>query len=364
MIQSLLDTIGLGSQGQELIGDNSIASYLDAIVIFLIIFALLLLVRWFILKKFNKYAQKTRNELDDALINIIKSIKPPVSFFISLYFAVRSLTFPDFVNDVIGGLLFLAIVYQVIRIIQILLEEVVFSQILKRKMGENDNEEMVLGVLKTATNWLLWTFGILVLIQNFGVNITSLVAGLGIGGVAVALAVQNILSDLFSSFSILLDRPFEVGDFIMIDSTMGTVVSIGFKTTRIQSLQGEEIILPNKDITSTQIKNFKRMEERRIPFEVKTRHDVPKETVKKIPLLIEGAIMNTKNTRFDRAHLKSINDSSIVFEVVYYMLTNEYVDFMDAHQEILFKIMDIFEEQNIKVAYPTQTVHIAKEVDN
>lgn len=361
MLRDFFDNLGVEvNHYEEVLWGNTLFEYIEALLLFLLLFFLLLCVRWFILWRFIRYAQKTRTELDDALIDIIKSIKPPVSFFIALYFSIQALEFPALVQDIVQGLVFLAIIYQVVKIIQILLDEVVFTRILKKKMGENQNEVMALGVLRTTSNWLLWILGFLVLVQNFGLNVTSLIAGLGIGGIAFALAAQNILTDLFSSFSILFDKPFEIGDFIATEHASGTVVSIGLKTTKIQSLQGEEIILPNRDIASTQIQNYKRMEERGVIFELGVVYNTTQEQLKNIPLFIEGAITTTHNTRFGRAHLKQLGDSAVIFEVVYQVTSTNYVDYMNAQQEILFKIKGVFDKEKIGIAYPTQTVILEK----
>ena len=361
MLRDFLDNIGIEiNHYDDVLWGNTLFEYIEALLIFLALFFVLLCVRWFILWRFIRYAQKTRNELDDALIDIIKSVKPPVSFFIALYFAIKALEFPDLVQNIVQGLVFLALVYQVIKIIQILLDEVIFTRILKKKMGENQNEVMALGVLRTTSNWLLWILGFLVLVQNFGFNVTSLIAGLGIGGVAVALAAQSILSDLFSSFSILLDKPFEVGDFIVTENASGTVLSIGLKTTKLRSLQGEEVILPNRDISSAQIQNFKRMEERGVVFEIGVVYNTTQEQLKNIPSFVEGAITTTKNTRFGRAHLKQLGDSAVIFEVLYYILSTDYLDYMNAQQEILLKLKTVFEKEHIDLAYPTQTVILEK----
>ena len=246
MLRDFFDNLGVEvNHYEEVLWGNTLFEYIEALLLFLLLFFLLLCVRWFILWRFIRYAQKTRTELDDALIDIIKSIKPPVSFFIALYFSIQALEFPALVQDIVQGLVFLAIIYQVVKIIQILLDEVVFTRILKKKMGENQNEVMALGVLRTTSNWLLWILGFLVLVQNFGLNVTSLIAGLGIGGIAFALAAQNILTDLFSSFSILFDKPFENWRFYLQRNTQAELLCLlGSKQQKYNRCKEKRLFYP------------------------------------------------------------------------------------------------------------------------
>jgi len=207
---------------------------------------------------------------------------------------------------------------------------------------------------------ILWIIGLLLILSNLGINITSLVAGLGIGGIAIALALQNILSDLFSSFAIYFDKPFKVGDFIIIGKDMGTVEQIGIKTTRLRALQGEQIVISNQELTSARIQNFKKLSERRVAFELGVVYGTPDDKMKKIPELIEKIIKETKDTRFDRSHFKSFGDFALIFETVYYITSGEYLDYMNAQQEIGLKIKEKFSTEEIEFAYPTQTLFLNK----
>lgn len=180
-----------------------------------------------------------------------------------------------------------------------------------------------------------------------GQDVTTIVTGLGIGGIAIALAAQNILGDLFNYFVIYFDRPFEVGDFIVIDDKMGTVEFLGIKTTRIRSLSGEQVIIGNSNLTASRIHNFKRLEERRVLFTINLDYRTPSEKLKLVPDLIRVIVVNQKFTRFDRSHFASYGDWSLRFETVYYVLHPDYNKFMDIQQEINFQINESLRDHEI-----------------
>lgn len=210
---------------------------------------------------------------------------------------------------------------------------------------------------------LLWSLAMLMILDNLGFNITTLVASLGIGGVAVALAVQNILGDLFSSVSIALDKPFVIGDFIVINEYMGTVEYVGLKTTRLRSLGGEQIIISNTELLKRQIRNYKRMEERRISFEFSISYDTPYHLIEKIPAMVSSIVKSTSDlTRFDRAHFRNYSESALQFEVVYYVLTPDFNKYMDIQQEINLAILREFRRHGVNFAFPTRTLYLAQQM--
>ncbi|HEY0844404.1 MAG TPA: mechanosensitive ion channel family protein [Noviherbaspirillum sp.] len=206
---------------------------------------------------------------------------------------------------------------------------------------------------------VLWSIAALVTLDNLGFNITTLMASLGIGGIAVALAVQNILGDVFSSVSIALDKPFVIGDFIVVDNFMGTVEYVGMKTTRLRSLGGEQIIFSNTELLKNRIRNYKRMQERRVAFEFGVAYETPLEELERIPELVRDIVgADQLATRFDRAHFKAYGDSALQYEVVYYVLDPDYNKFMDIQQGINLAILREFRARGIAFAYPTRTLHI------
>jgi small-conductance mechanosensitive channel len=215
--------------------------------------------------------------------------------------------------------------------------------------------------LSALARFLVWGIGLIFLLDNLGVDISAVVAGLGIGGIAVALAAQAILGDLFSYFTIFFDKPFEIGDFVTVDDKTGTIEYIGIKSTRIRALSGEQLVLSNTDLTSSRIHNFKKLQRRRITFQLGVIYQTPADKLKIIPEIVKQIIVDHSDAEFDRGHFKAFGDFSLNFEFVYYVLSSEYSIYMDIQQAINFKIFEKFEEEGIEFAYPTQTLFMNKE---
>jgi len=215
--------------------------------------------------------------------------------------------------------------------------------------------------IETFLKITIWTIAVIVLLDNFGIEVSALVAGLGIGGIAIALAAQNILGDLFSYFIIYFDKPFEIGDFLIIDDYLGSIENIGIKTTRIRSLGGEELIFSNTDLVNSRIRNYKRMRKRRVLFRFGVIYQTSLEQLKEIPSIITEIVKQISGATLDRAHFSSYGDFSLDFEVVYYVNGRDYNKYMDIQQEINFKIKEEFEKRGIEFAYPTQTLFLEKE---
>jgi small-conductance mechanosensitive channel len=207
-------------------------------------------------------------------------------------------------------------------------------------------------------NIIIWGIGIIFLLDNMGFNISAVVTGLGIGGVAIALAAQSVLGDLFSYFCILFDRPFSLGDFIIIREFLGVVEHIGIKTTRIRSLSGEILVFSNTELTGTPIRNFKHMKERRVVFKFGVTYDTANDLLEKIPSIVKEIIENIDLTRFDRAHFNNFGNFSLDYEVVYYIATPDYNKYMDIQQLINLNLKNELSKIGVEFAYPTQTLFI------
>jgi len=340
---------------QEFLG-NTTKEHAIALAVFIGLIIIFKIFKTIILHRLEKLAKKTKTEIDDAVIEVFKTIKPPFYIYLAFYIAIQTLNFTGLASRIITALLIIWIVFLLVKAAQIFID-VLF----RKKLDEGERTtKSAIGAIKLIAKIILWSFGLLIVLSNLGVNITSLVAGLGVGGIAVALAVQNILSDLFSSFAIYFDKPFVVGDFIVIGEHKGTVEKIGIKTTRIRSLQGEEIVISNQELTSARIQNFKKMQKRRITFSIGVLYETPSEKLKKIPQMIKTIIDAVDKTEFDRAHFKEFGDFALIFEIVFYIESGDYTDYMNAQQEINLKINQAFAQENIEMAYPTQTINLIK----
>ncbi len=334
---------------------NTIADYLIAIAVFLLALIFFKILREMILKRLEELAKKTETDLDETLIGIVRSLRPPFYFFISFYLA---LFFVELHPSVMTGITYVLIIwvgYQVGVVFSVLIDYIIGK---KTSVEKEAHTQAAMHLLGTIVKVVVWIVVILFVLSNMGVNVTSIMGALGIGGIAIALAAQNILNDLFSSFSIYFDKPFEVGDFIMVGDHMGVVEYIGVKTTRIRALQGEEIVLSNQELTSARIQNFKKLKERRVVFHFGVTYDTPNDTLKKIAEGVKKIIEDSERSRFDRAHFYRFDESSLTFEVVYFLLSSEYNEYMDTQQEINLKIKEMVEGEGAGFAYPTRTLYI------
>lgn len=228
----------------------------------------------------------------------------------------------------------------------------------RRRRAEDPAAATTLTVARFIGKVAIWGAFALLALDNLGFNITTLVAGLGIGGVAVAFALQNILGDLFASVSIILDKPFETGDFIIVGDKMGTVERIGIKTVRVRSLSGEQIVFSNNDLLQSRIHNYKRMGERRVLFRIGVTYDTPVDKLRRAASIIREAIESQDKTKFDRANFSSFGDFSLIFEAVYFVLEPDYNLMMDIQENVNLALVREFEKEGIQFAFPTQTLYL------
>ena len=260
------------------------------------------------------------------------------------------------------GIFLVAVTFEVIKLSERFIHFFIARSMKMRKGGATAEEEAkVSSIFSIFIKFALWSIGLLLILSNLGFNITSLVAGLGIGGLAISLALQSILTDVFSSLSIAVDKPFQEGDFIVVGADKGTVKHIGIKTTRIQSLQGEEIVISNTELTTARVQNFRKLQKRRVVFNIGVTYSTPTDKLKKIPEIVKRCIESAEKTEFDRAHFWQFGDFSLNFEIVYYIGSKEYVDYMNAQQKMNLAILEEFEKEGIEMAFPTQTVHVEKD---
>lgn len=318
----------------------------------------LVAVRHFFFGRFAKLAERTKNRVDDVIAEVLHGMRTWFLLVIAFYLAVEFIAadapaIPWLLRVVFVGLLFQIGLWGN-DLIRVGIEWYVEAR---------DNEASQITAARAmgmVGRLVLWTMVFLALLDNFGVDVTALIAGLGIGGIAIALAVQNVLADLLAYVSIVADRPFVFGDFLVVGEHSGTVEHIGIKTTRIRSLSGEQIVFSNNDLLGSRVRNFKRMNERRALFSVGVVYDTPHEVLKELPGIFKEAVDAQENVRFDRAHLKVFGDFSINYEIVYYMLVPDYAVYMDTQQAINLAIHRAFTDRGIEFAFPTQTIHVEK----
>lgn len=337
---------------------NSISRYFLVLVVFVALSIAARILFKHILARFSSGSGSFPLRVDDVLFLLLRSIRPSFYTFVALYVSLKLLTLSESVERFLDVALLVFLMSQVASLSRILVDFFVRKKM--RGKGSEGQVQNSAHLLTLIAQIVIWAFGALMILSNFGINVSSLIAGLGIGGIAVAFALQNILSDLFSSFAIHFDKPFVVGDFIIIDDKMGVVQRIGIKTTRIRALQGEEIIISNRELTTAKIQNFKRMRERRVQFSFGVTYETELEKLRAIPKVTREIIEKERLARYDRAHFQKFDDSALVFEVVYYLLSAEYNDYMDTQQNLNFAIMEAFKKEGIEFAYPTQVLYVKK----
>ncbi len=308
-----------------------------------------------VIRRLKKLAGRTNTHLDDAVVTVLQSTRVGLLSVAILSVSVQSWDLSVGIEKLVKDAGIVAIFIQIGLWLSAGLS-FWLAESRSHALKTDASSATSLSAIGFIGRVLIWIIVVLSALDNMGINITSLVASLGIGGVAVALAVQNILGDLFASLSIVADKPFVIGDFIVIDDYMGTVEHVGLKTTRIRSLGGEQIIFSNGDLLKNRVRNYKRMFERRVVFGLGVLYQTPRDALEKIPGILREIVQQQDKVRFDRAHCLRFGESSIDFEVVYWVLDPDYNRYMDIQQAINFQIMRRFDEEGVDFAFPTRTV--------
>ncbi|HEX7090910.1 MAG TPA: mechanosensitive ion channel family protein [Longimicrobiales bacterium] len=336
---------------------NTVGAWLAAALTTALTLLLLRLARRLVIRRFTAVAAQTANRLDDLVTLLVAKTKPLILVVLAIYAGSRPLRMPDGVATILERTAMIALLVQ-IAIWASHAITFVITRAMEPRLKDDAAGATTIRFLGFLGRLSVWVVIFLAVLDNLGYNITTLITGLGIGGVAVALAVQNILGDLFASLSIMLDKPFVIGDFIVVDGLSGTVEHIGLKTTRLRSLSGEQLVFANADLLKSRIHNYKRMRERRVVFSIGVTYDTPPEKLAGIPAMIREVIEARELTRFDRAHFCAFGDSALSFEVVYYVLDPDYNLYMDIQQAINLELVRRFAAEGIEFAFPTRTLHV------
>lgn len=342
------------------LGTINATPYLVALGIFFGITILAKLFLVVVIARLRALADKTKTDIDDVVIAALSSIQLWVYSLIAAYVALNMFTLPEWLATSFSAGVYIAVVWQLIQVALCFVRYGTKRLVEKDEDGDgviDPNAATASDMIQLLASIALYVFGGIFVLSNLGVEVTSLIAGLGIGGIAIAFALQGILSDLFASFSIYFDKPFRIGDFIIVGADMGTVERIGIKTTRLRTLQGEELVVANAELTTARVQNFKKMEERRIVSEFGVTYDTPQDKLQAIAGLVKQLVDQVAGIRFDRVHFKSFGDSALIFELVYYVESDDYAAYMDAQEQFNFALLAAFTEQGIEFAYPTQTIY-------
>ena len=341
---------------------NTGENYIRSLLILAVLIVAFKIFQVLILHKLERVSKQTKTDIDDFLVELVGSVKPPFYFLLSIFISLRFLTLKAIISSVVDAAIFIIISLQIIIISQKVIDYAI-EKIIKNtsETEEDEKEKEAIRMMGKVFKMVLWIVVFLMVLSNLGVNITSAIAGLGIGGIAIAMAAKDVLSDILASVSIFADAPFKVGQKIQVGKDVGVVQKVGIKTTRLKTSQGEELVIPNKDLASSRISNLKRMETRRVKAILGITYGTSSAKLKKIPEIIKEIVDKTKNVKFDRVHFATYGDFSLNFEVVYTVGSPDYDIFMDAQQEVNLAIYEKFEEERIEFAFPTQTIHLEKQ---
>lgn len=367
LLISMIFAINLGEYINTLLEQNGIYvnHVVGQVIAAVIFFALAFIIGWVVYHVFEHYftrwAKRTKTTIDDE---IIRNTKRPVYLLVLLigfWYAIDQLVFLD-VYSVYIGYIFLAaeillIAYIITRIINVLVSW--YSERVVRK-GKAQVSTNILIIFKKMLHAVVYIFAFLILLYLSKIDLSGALVGLGVGGIAIAFALQNVLSDAFSAFSIFFDRPFEIGDFIVVGDDAGTVTHVSMKSTRIKLLQGEELVISNRTILDKSIHNYKKLEKRRIVFSVGVIYGTPIEKLRKIESIIKKIIEGCELCSIDRIHFKEFGDFSLNFEIAYFIDSSDYNKYMDIQEQINFGIAEAFAKENIEMAFPTQTVFLSQ----
>ncbi|MEK7382104.1 MAG: mechanosensitive ion channel family protein, partial [Elusimicrobiota bacterium] len=285
--------------------------------------------------------------------------RAPEVYIIAAYIAARPLDLPVKFDNAFHTVLVIVVAYRLVTLLSTTAGYFIRKMVLA---GGRDSAHLETAATATfGAKVLLWAGAFLFVMGNLGFNVSSMLAGLGIGGIAVALAAQAVLGDLFSAMAIYLDKPFMVGDAIKVGDAIGTVEHIGIKTTRVRALSGEMLVFPNSTLTSTRIQNFKHLDERRVVLSFAVPLATPVETLKRIPEQVRAVVTKTPTTRFDRSHLAVFRESGLEFESVFYVTSSDYGVYMDRRQAVLLGVLDALRADAIPLAQPVRTLVIERE---
>lgn len=334
------------------------------IIVAIIYFVLAVAIGWsayYVFSRyFSKWAKKTETTIDDDILRNIKTIITLLVISLGVYYALGSLSviapYEADLTNIFAVVQILLIAFAITRVTNVLIDWC-DSRYTVSKNGKNNH---LLFILKKVAQLVTYVAAFLAILAVFKQDLSGIVVGLGVGGIAIALALQNILGDFFSAFSIFFDKPFEIGDFIVLGNNSGTVTNIGIRSTRVKLLQGEELIISNRELTTAQVRNFKKLDKRRVTFTFGVTYDTSSVKLKKIPEIITKIINDIELAEMNRVHFTQFGDFSLQFEVVYYVGVSDYNKYMDIQQQINFAIKEAFEEEGIEMAFPTQTVYINK----
>lgn len=346
---------------QTTILNNTVYEYLIAFCLVIVTYGIIVVLKRLVANKLRALSERTSTKVDDVAVNVLSTVNGYFYGALALYLGALYLDLPRIIEDIFFYAMVIIFTIYAARASQ-KIAVYGLQTAMEKSHKTKDLDDHIKGFIQHIISMVIWLIAFLIIIQNLGYNITTLLGGLGVAGIAVAFALQNILTDLFAYISIYLDKPFKVGDFIIVGNDMGVVEQIGLKSTRIRTLEGQQLVMTNKELTESRINNYKRMEKRRVVFSFGVPYNTANAQLKQVPEIVKEIITSIDQTEFDRAHFQKYGDFSLLFEVVYYIDSSEYLIYMDIQQEINLRLKEWLEDKKIPLAYPTQQVLLTQPV--
>ncbi len=342
---------------ETVVWGSTVGRWATAVGIAIVVYAALWLLVRVGVRRLVALSKRTKTEIDDLVVSILGKTRGIILLVVAVYAGTLSLDLPARLHAGFRHAAFIAAAIQVGIWLSSALS-LIIEGYRKKVIAEDPGSATGMKAIGYIGSGVIWVLVLLSVADNIGVDVTALVASLGVGGIAIALAMQSILGDVFASLSIIFDKPFLIGDFVRVGDYTGSIENIGIKTTRLRSLSGEQLVISNSDMLGSRIQNYGRMYERRAAFTLGVTYDTPREKLARIPGMVREAIEAEEGVRFDRAHFKEFGTYSLNIDAVYYVLSPEYAQYMDIQQRINLDLLRRFEEEGIEFAFPTQVVQL------
>ena len=356
------ETVNLSEILREILQTNQFTSEIISSVIIIASIAVIGWLAYYIFGRyFTSWAKKTKTTLDDAILPNIKQITIILIVIFGVYYTLNSLPslalYSAQLSEIFNVVVILLSAFAITRLINTIMNWYAARNEIKDPQGKNNH---LLFILNKIVQFIVYLTALFVILWILGIDLSAVVVGLGVGSIAIAFALQSTLSDVFSAFSIYFDRPFQIGDFIVVGEYTGTVTNIGVKSTRLKLLHGEELVIPNKELTSTAVRNFRKLEKRRVQFNIGVIYGTPSAKLKKIPGIITEIMLKIDLATLDQVFFTEFGAYSLIFTIVYFVKSANYINYKEVQQIINFAIKEEFEKEGIEIAFPTQTVYLNK----
>ncbi len=337
---------------------NPIYKWLEGLISGVLVLLVLSVLKWLIRRRIKAHDQIPLQNTRLLVKNMLNRTPWIFILWIAAFIFLRFLTLTQTANKVVETITVIVILIQLgLWLVEIIEYWLIHRQVGPR--GEAGTRKGPVAAIVILAKIIVWILVIILVLENIpGIHITTLIASLGIGGIAVGLALQKILADLFASLTISIDQPFVEGDTISVDQLSGEVEHIGLKSTRLRASTGEQLIFSNSDLLDSRIHNYKSMQNRLVSLNLNVTYDTSYKKLQKIPKIVKDIIEAQKKVTFNRAHFKGYDPSSLIIEVVYTINSYDYMSYMDIQQEINLEIFRQFKDEGINFAYPTQTIFV------